>query len=99
MTVSPKRERKLGDVYKGYTYFKDDDVLVAKVTPCFENGKGGIVRNLENGIGFGTSELYVLRVTENAIPLCDYNGETTPSNNLEYKAEEKMACLRIQMVR
>ena len=31
--------------------------------------------------------------------LCDYNGETTPSNNLEYMAEEKMACLRIQMVR
>jgi len=33
------------------------------------------------------------------LPLCDYNGETTPSNNLEYMAEEKMACLRIQMVR
>jgi hypothetical protein len=33
------------------------------------------------------------------VTLCDYNGETTPSNNLEYMAEEKMACLRIQMVR
>ncbi|RJP46351.1 MAG: restriction endonuclease subunit M/S [Anaerolineaceae bacterium] len=66
--VSPKRERKIGEVYKGYTYFKDNDVLVAKVTPCFENGKGGIARNLVNGIGFGTSELYVLRATEKVIP-------------------------------
>jgi type I restriction enzyme M protein len=68
ITVNPKRERKIGEVYKGYTYFKDDDVLVAKVTPCFENGKGGIVRNLTNGIGFGSSELYVLRATEKVIP-------------------------------
>jgi len=68
ITVTPKRERKIGEVYKGYTYFKDDDVLVAKVTPCFENGKGGIVHNLSNGIGFGTSELYVLRATDKVIP-------------------------------
>lgn len=66
--VTPKRERKIGEVYKGYTYFKDNDVLVAKVTPCFENGKGGIVRNLTNGVGFGSSELYVLRATEKVIP-------------------------------
>lgn len=66
--VTPKRERKIGEVYKGYTYFKDNDVLVAKVTPCFENGKGGIVRNLTNGVGFGSSELYVLRTTEKVIP-------------------------------
>lgn len=66
--VTPKRERKIGEVYKGYTYFKDNDVLVAKVTPCFENGKGGIVRNLTNGIGFGSSELYVLRATGKVIP-------------------------------
>jgi len=68
ITVTPKRERKIGEVYKGYTYFKDNDVLVAKVTPCFENGKGGVARNLINGIGFGTSELYVLRATEKVIP-------------------------------
>jgi len=34
-----------------------------------------------------------------SVALCDYNGETTPANSLEYKAEEKMACLKIQMVR
>jgi type I restriction enzyme M protein len=66
--VRPKRERKLGEVYKGYTYFKDNDVLIAKVTPCFENGKGGIARNLVNGVGFGTSELHVLRATDKVLP-------------------------------
>ncbi|RCK74531.1 MAG: Type I restriction-modification system, DNA-methyltransferase subunit M [Ignavibacteriae bacterium] len=59
--IIPKKEKKLLEVYKGYTYFKENDVLVAKVTPCFENGKSGIARNLKNGIGFGSSELHVLR--------------------------------------
>ncbi len=45
----------------GYTFFRDGDVLIAKITPCFENGKGAIATNLENGIGFGTTELHVLR--------------------------------------
>jgi len=59
--ISPKREMTLGEVYKGYTYFRNGDVLVAKVTPCFENGKSGIVTGLTNGIGFGSSELHVIR--------------------------------------
>ncbi|BDQ04878.1 MAG: hypothetical protein KatS3mg084_0396 [Candidatus Dojkabacteria bacterium] len=59
--IIPKKEKKLSEVYKGYTNFKENDVLVAKVTPCFENGKSGIARNLKNGIGFGSSELHVLR--------------------------------------
>jgi type I restriction enzyme M protein len=61
MLFSPKETRPLSDVYSGYTYFKDNDVLLAKVTPCFENGKAGIVKNMSNGIGFGSSEFYVLR--------------------------------------
>ena len=51
----------LEDVANGYTYFRDGDVVVAKITPCFENGKGSIAEGLENGIGFGTTELHVLR--------------------------------------
>lgn len=51
----------LEDVTNGYTYFRDGDVVVAKITPCFENGKGSIADGLENGIGFGTTELHVLR--------------------------------------
>lgn len=45
----------------GYTYFRDGDVLIAKITPCFENRKGAIADGLENGTGFGTTELHVLR--------------------------------------
>ena len=60
--------KSLQEVYKGYTYFRNNDVLIAKVTPCFENGKAGIARNLENGIGFGSSEFYVLRTKENILP-------------------------------
>jgi len=60
-------EKLLSDVGSSYTYFKDNDVLLAKVTPCFENGKAGIARDLYNGIGFGSSEFYVLRSTENVL--------------------------------
>lgn len=51
-----------GEVYNGYTFFRNGDVLLAKITPCFENGKGTIVNDLTNGIGFGTTELHVMRV-------------------------------------
>ena len=56
-----KGTKKINEVYIGYTYFRESDVLIAKVTPCFENGKSGIARNLTNGIGFGSSEFFVLR--------------------------------------
>ncbi|MCY3787765.1 MAG: restriction endonuclease subunit S [Gemmatimonadetes bacterium] len=53
--------RPLSAVYKSYTYFGEGDVLLAKITPCFENGKLGVARNLSNGIGFGSSEFFVIR--------------------------------------
>lgn len=53
--------RELADVYNGYTYFADGDVCIAKITPCFENGKGAIAEGLVNGVAFGTTELHVLR--------------------------------------
>lgn len=56
--------RPLGKVYGGYTYFRDGDVLLAKITPCFENGKLGIANDLTNGVGFGSSEFFVLRPSE-----------------------------------
>lgn len=52
------------EVSKGFTSFKNNDVLVAKITPCFENGKGAYVYGLVNGIGFGSTEFHVLRATE-----------------------------------
>jgi type I restriction enzyme, S subunit len=53
--------RQISDVFNGYTYFADGDVCVAKITPCFENGKGALASGLLNGIAFGTTELHVLR--------------------------------------
>ena len=57
--------RTVDDVYTGYTYFCDDDVVVAKITPCFENGKGAYATGLHNGVAFGTTELHVIRANPN----------------------------------
>jgi type I restriction enzyme S subunit len=54
-------QKKWGDCKKGYTHFKDGDVLLAKITPCFENGKSVLVSGLPNGIGAGSTEYFVLR--------------------------------------
>ena len=67
MYFEAKDYKCLKEVGSSYTYFKDNDVLIAKVTPCFENGKAGIAKGLSNGIGFGSSEFYVLRPTEEVI--------------------------------
>jgi len=53
--------RKLGETKKGYTYFERNDVLLAKITPCFENGKAALASDLEHPIGFGSTEFHVLR--------------------------------------
>ena len=54
-------EKELGEIGSGYTYFRDDDVVVAKITPCFENGKGALAKGLSNKTAFGTTELHVMR--------------------------------------
>ena len=53
--------KPLSEVVGGYTYFRDGDVIVAKITPCFENGKGALATELCGAVGFGTTELHVLR--------------------------------------
>ncbi|WP_322065644.1 restriction endonuclease subunit S [Burkholderia ubonensis] len=55
------KTRPIHEVEAGYTYFRDGDVTIAKITPCFENGKGALMRGLLGGIGFGTTELIVAR--------------------------------------
>jgi len=59
--------KKLSQVRKGYTYFKDDDAILAKITPCFENGKMAIAKELKNGIGFGSTEYHVFRTQKEVI--------------------------------
>jgi type I restriction enzyme S subunit len=53
--------RPLGEIKKGYTHFADGDVGLAKITPCFENGKSTVFRDLAGGIGAGTTELHIVR--------------------------------------
>lgn len=65
--IIPINTRKLSEVMGSYTYFRDNDILLAKVTPCFENGKLGIAKNLTNGIGFGSSEYIVFRPLNNVL--------------------------------
>ena len=55
------RVKKLSDVIGGYTYLADGDAFVAKITPCFENGKGAVAKDLVNGVGFATTEVIPLR--------------------------------------
>ena len=59
--IDASARKKYEEVKTGFTYFAEHDVLFAKITPCMENGKGAIARNLCNGIGFGSTEFHVLR--------------------------------------
>ena len=53
--------RPWGEIKKGYTHFAEGDVGLAKITPCFENGKSTVFRSLAGGIGSGTTELHIIR--------------------------------------
>ena len=59
--------RKWKDIKSGFTHFKDGDVGIAKITPCFENRKSVVFKNLCNGYGAGTTELHVLRPYKDTI--------------------------------
>jgi type I restriction enzyme M protein len=78
IAFQPSEEKRLSEVSASYTYFEDNDVLLAKVTPCFENGKAGIARGLLNGLGFGSSEFYVLRPASPVLPEWIYFCVTHP---------------------
>jgi len=54
-------------VKNGFTHFKENDVGIAKITPCFENRKSTIFKNLRNGYGAGTTELHILRTYDDTI--------------------------------
>ena len=58
--LAPEAE-KWGHIKKGFTHFRNGDVVVAKITPCFENGKAAVIDGLEHNIGAGTTELHVFR--------------------------------------
>lgn len=59
--IAKNDSKKLREVRTGYTRFQEGDVIWAKITPCMQNGKSAIARNLTNGIGFGSTEFHVIR--------------------------------------
>ena len=65
----PYREVKTG----GYTYFAENDIIIAKITPCMENGKCAIATGLTNGIGFGSTEFHVFRCSESILNVYLYH--------------------------
>jgi type I restriction enzyme S subunit len=67
-SIDASTVRPYVEVKKGYTHFRENDVLFAKVTPCMENGKMAVARNLKNGMGFGSTEFHVLRPREGVDP-------------------------------
>lgn len=62
--VDGSDRRPVREVWQGFTYFRRGDVVLAKITPCFENGKGACLIDLDSEIGFGTTEFIVLRPTQ-----------------------------------
>ena len=63
--IDVSQRKNYSEVRKGFTYFAENDVLFAKITPCMENGKGAIATGLINGIGFGSTEFHILRPIKN----------------------------------
>jgi len=59
--AAQSEERTWSEIKKGFTHFAEGDVVMAKITPCFENAKSAVMRNLVNGVGAGTTELHVFR--------------------------------------
>jgi type I restriction enzyme S subunit len=64
-TINNSIKKRIHEVKTGFSSFARNDVIIAKITPCFENGKGAYLNNLESQIGFGTTELINLRAKEN----------------------------------
>lgn len=63
--ISHKADRPYSEVKSGgYTYFAENDIIIAKITPCMENGKCAIAKGLTNGIAFGSTEFNVLRCSD-----------------------------------
>lgn len=66
--VDYSSKRLVKDVKSGFTSFKKDDVLLAKITPCFENGKGAYLNEMPTKYGFGSTEFHVIRANKHYVP-------------------------------
>lgn len=80
--------RNFSEVRKGFTSFKDEDLIIAKITPCMENGKAAIARGLMNGRGFGSTEFHVLR--SKGVVLSEYLFHFVRQETFRRSAEAEM---------
>jgi restriction endonuclease S subunit len=66
--IVTKIDRPCSEIKKGsYTYFREGDIIIAKITPCMENGKCALAVNLTNGLALGSSEFHVIRANNNKV--------------------------------
>ena len=72
--------RPYEEVRTGYTYFENQDVLFAKITPCLQNRKHALINDLSDGYGFGTTEFHVLRSGDSLEPRHLFRVVTQPHN-------------------
>ena len=65
--IDNSEKRPVSELWEGFTYFQKNDVIIAKITPCFENGKGAWLNNLESDFGFGSTEFHTVRGHKNRL--------------------------------
>ncbi|WP_276497906.1 restriction endonuclease subunit S [Pontibacter litorisediminis] len=66
-TIDTEIKKPIKELVSGFTFFQKCDVIVAKITPCFENGKGAYLEKLDSPFGFGSTEFHVLRGHEEVV--------------------------------
>ena len=87
--IEQKQDRKLKDVRKGsYTYFRENDIIIAKITPCMENGKCALAKSLTNQLAMGSSEFHVIRCNETV--LSEYIFALINRERMRKEAEKNM---------
>ena len=88
--IARKEDRRLAELSKGsYTYFAESDILIAKITPCMENGKCALAQGLTNQIGLGSSEFHVIRANQ-ALALPEFIFEYVNKPHIRAAAEQNM---------
>lgn len=78
--IRTRQQRPYREVSRGYTYFREDDILFSKITPCLQNGKHVLATGLSGGFGFGTTEFHVLRARTGTDPRHLFRVVTQPQN-------------------
>ena len=78
--IAAREIRPYREVSRGYTYFEENDVLLAKITPCLQNGKHALATSLESGFGFGTTEFHVIKAGLKIDPRHLFRILTSPAN-------------------